>query len=166
MHKRIICKFPLCLVPSFLSKPCFTLKLIPQNKWRGDLGNPPGWIFFVVGQRQRKECAQLDGVTIDLLWHFCTNHILKWQSSIRRFSHTNHICMSKKIKYPFIYLFIFQGGFVMFEPTIKKLILELLKKILIESFIKYIYLKFREIKGVHFRLLFKSASNPKKNWSL
>jgi len=74
--------------------------------------------------------------------------------------------MSKKIKYPFIYLFIFQGGFVMFEPTIKKLILELLKKILIESFIKYIYLKFREIKGVHFRLLFKSASNPKKNWSL
>ncbi len=96
------------MVPSFLSNPSFTLKLIPQNKWR------VGWGFgelyrmniFCCWAKTKEGMDPVGCVTIDLLWHFCTNYILKWQSSIRRFSHTNRICMSKKIKYPFIYFLL------------------------------------------------------------
>jgi hypothetical protein len=67
--------------------------------------------FFVVGQRQRKEWTQLD--VSQLIYYgiiFVQTTFLKWQSSIRRFSHTKCICMSKKVKYPFMFFFGYLEG--------------------------------------------------------
>ncbi len=119
MHNRIICKFTRSLVPSFLSKPSFTLKLIPQNKWSGGRGR---WGFgelsrmniFCCWAKTKEGMGPVGCVTINLLWHFCINYVFKWQSSITRFSHTNRICMSKKFKYPFMFYFGYLEGTVWF----------------------------------------------------
>lgn len=60
-----------CIRELSVDSPClwslvFSLDPLSPSNWSpkinggGNLGNSPGWIFFVVGQRQRNEWAQLD----------------------------------------------------------------------------------------------------------
>jgi len=120
-----------CIRELSVDSPClwslvFSLNPLSPSNWspkiNGGVGGGGRWGFgelsrlniFCCWAKTKEWMGPVGCVTIDLLWHFCTNYVFKWQSSIRRFSHMNHICMSKKIKYPFMFLFCYLEGTLWF----------------------------------------------------